>query len=252
MDIVGIIPSRWASARFPGKPLADINGKTMIHRVYERAAQCTALSLVVVATDDERIANEVKSFGGLVVMTNKAHPSGTDRCLEALLQLEQNFGAVINIQGDEPFVDPKHIDLLAGLIEQPDCQIATLISPIKDQDDLFNHNVVKAVKAHDGHVLYFSRQAIPHIRDVNRLDWPNNYTFYRHLGMYAYTAETLEYITKLEISPLEQAESLEQLRWLENGFRIRAAVVSDALPGVDTPADIDKLLKFFDKASQKP
>ncbi|MBK9291336.1 MAG: 3-deoxy-manno-octulosonate cytidylyltransferase [Bacteroidetes bacterium] len=245
MKIIGIIPARWASTRFPGKPLTNINGKTMIRRVFEQASRCPKLDMVLVATDDERIVHEVESFGGQVVMTGTHHTSGTDRCLEALDQCVRPFDAVINIQGDEPYVNPDHIALLAETISRPGVQIATLVSPVANNEELFNPNVVKVVVGQDGNALYFSRQPIPYLRGTEAADWLNIHTFYRHIGMYAYAADVLRKITHLPVSPLERAESLEQLRWLENGFRIAVALVEKAMPGVDTPEDVDKLRNIF-------
>lgn len=247
MRIAGIIPARWASTRFPGKPLTLIDGKSMIRRVYERALLCSALQSVIVATDDQRIADEVKSFGGNYVMTKPDHPSGTDRCLEALEKCGEEFDAVVNIQGDEPYVNPEHIRLLADLISRPGSQLATLVCPIDDSASLFNPNVVKAVLGKQGNALYFSRQPVPYLRGVEPDQWFCEHVFYRHLGMYAYTANALRAIAQLEVSPLEKAESLEQLRWLENGFTIAVAIADGASPGVDTPEDVDKLRNFFEK-----
>lgn len=220
----------------------------MIRRVYEQASRCIGLNAVIVATDDQRIADEVKSFGGLFVMTSSTHPSGTDRCLEALENCGRAFDAVVNIQGDEPYVDPEQIQQLANTISKPGSQIATLVCPIQDAADLFNPNVVKAVVGSNNRALYFSRQAVPYLRNIAQEQWLTQHTFYRHIGMYAYTTFTLRSIGQLEVSSLERAEMLEQLRWLENGFNIEVAIVDKASTGIDTPEDVDKLRNFFDKS----
>ncbi len=246
MKIAGIIPARWASTRFPGKSLVIINGKSMIRRVYEQAMLCSGLSAIMVATDDDRIAEEVKSFGGSFMMTSPNHPSGTDRCLEALDKCGSRYDAVVNIQGDEPYVNPDHIQLLADAVSKPGSQIATLVCPIEDKGDLFNPNVVKAVVGQNGFALYFSRQPLPYLRDHVADQWIGLHTFYRHIGMYAYAADALRSIAQLAVSPLEKAEMLEQLRWLENGYRIEVAVADKAPVGVDTPEDVNILQNFID------
>ena len=239
MTIAGIIPARYASTRFPGKPLVDIRGKSMIRRVYEQCRRSSLLDAVVVATDDLRIADHVKEFGQ-VVMTAPEHPSGTDRCHEALGQLHGQFDYVINIQGDEPFIDPRQIELLAGLLDGK-TQLATLAKAIHDPASIHNPNVVKVVFNARGEALYFSRSPIPHVRGKETSEWHHNYTFHKHIGMYAYRTDILKEITLLSPSPLEKAESLEQLRWLENGFRIRVAVTELESAGIDTPQDIEDL-----------
>ncbi len=247
MVILGIIPARYASSRFPGKPLADIGGKYMVQRVFEQAGK--ALEHVVVATDDQRISNAVLSFGGKVVMTSSEHPSGTDRCAEAVLKYEQQFGqqvdVVINIQGDEPFIAEKQINLLAGLFVNPDVQIATLVKPIDNQQTLFNPNKPKVVIDKRGRALMFSRQTIPHIRGFEPDEWLARHHFYQHIGMYGYRRDVLLHITKLPKSSLEIAESLEQLRWLENGYHIQTAETTDEGLSVDTPDDLEQILKLF-------
>ena len=244
MQILGIIPARYASTRFPAKALVDIGGKSMIQRVYEQASKATKLSQVIVATDDERISDHVLSFGGKVVMTSENHQSGTDRCYEALLKTEGNYDYVINIQGDEPFISPEPIDNLAnelnGLIE-----LATLVKVIDSEDLLFNVNVPKAVLNVRREILYFSRQTIPYIRNHEKDQWLENHTFYKHIGIYAYRTDVLAALTKLPISSLEKAEALEQLRWLENGYSIKAVITSDDSHGVDTPEDLDKVTRKF-------
>ncbi len=241
MNIIGIIPARYASSRFPGKPLVDIAGKTMIRRVYEQAAKATLLSTVVVATDDERIAAEVKSFGGNVVMTASTHRSGTDRCAEAVQQVAGNHDVVINIQGDEPFIHPEQIDLLCALFQDEKTQIGTLVKKAHRDDEVFNPNTIKVVIDHEGYGLYFSRSPIPFMRNFPEKEWLANHLFYKHIGIYGYRAAVLEKLTLLPEGNLEKAESLEQLRWLENGYRIRTAFTELEAVSVDTPEDLKKL-----------
>lgn len=238
MKVVGIIPARYGSTRFPGKPLAMIGGKTMIQRTCEQALK-SSLDAVVVATDDSRIYDEVQRFGGRAVMTRADHRSGTDRCREALELTGEAYDAVVNIQGDEPFIDPRQIDSVADLIRQPDVMLATLARPLTDPDRLMNPNTVKVVLDHEGYALYFSRHPIPFMRGVEPLQWLQKTTYYQHIGIYAYRSETLRRITALDPGMLEQAESLEQLRWLENGYRIRVAL-TDLNPtyAIDTPEDL--------------
>ena len=243
--ILGIIPARYASTRFPGKPLVDLMGKTMIRRVFEQASKSRALQKVVVATDDVRIQEEVLSFGGNVVMTASTHPSGTDRCLEALQQQDEHYDYVINIQGDEPFIDPAQIDLLAGLLQDGATELATLILPLTDPAVLFDDSKVKVVLNRHMEALYFSRMAIPWLKGVAQQDWPQHHAYYRHVGIYAYRADILRRITALPVSPLEKAESLEQLRWLENGFRIKCAVTDHDSFCIDHPGDVEKVLQQY-------
>ncbi|MBI1287129.1 MAG: 3-deoxy-manno-octulosonate cytidylyltransferase [Flavobacteriales bacterium] len=240
--VVGIIPSRYASTRFPAKPLVDIAGKSMIQRVYEQTSKAKLLSDVIVATDDERIFDHVKGFGGKVMMTSTEHQTGTDRCAEVLSQLE-SVDAVINIQGDEPFIEPEQIDQLAVLFENPETEIATLIKRIDDAEDLFSNTVIKVVKAANGKAIYFSRTAIPYLKGVEPKDWLLNAAFYKHIGIYAYRAEVLETLSSLRQTELEKAESLEQLRWLENGYSIQLAETEHESNSVDTPEDLERLLK---------
>lgn len=243
MKVVGIIPSRYNSTRFPGKPLAMIKGKTMIRRVCEQAWK-SKLDAVVVATDDMRIADEVLSFGGQYVLTDPNHQSGTDRCREAMDILDQQFDAVVNIQGDEPFIDPRQINLLVDMISQKDVQLASLAKRMEDEDDLFSTNTVKVVMDKEGKALYFSRTPIPFMRNLAREEWLSKGDYYQHVGIYAYKAETLRQIAALQPSKLEQAESLEQLRWLENGLSIRMAVTTIKNISIDTPADLFKAERF--------
>ncbi len=243
MKIAGIIPARWASTRFPGKPLAEIGGKTMIRRVYEQCLKCDALTRVIVATDDERIAGEVEGFGGTVLMTSPHHTSGTERCCETVELLEQrgeNFEAVINIQGDEPFIDPQQITQVALLLQKSNAGIATLIKKIDAPEMLSNPNVVKVVVANDGKALYFSRAAIPFMR-IGKDEKPENHLFYRHVGIYGYRTEVLKKLVSLPEGLLEQAEKLEQLRWLEHGFSVFTGITDFESIAVDTPEDLSKI-----------
>ena len=256
MRFIAIIPARYASSRFPGKPLADLGGKPMIQRVYEQAKK--VLDTVIVATDDERIAACVQSFGGEVVMTSPHHTCGTDRVWEAFLhynelhQLSLRDVVVVNIQGDEPFIQPDQIQALMACFPT---EIATLVHPFTEHDslsDLHNPNYVKVAIARDatatddtmmGKALYFSRSVIPYLRGVEACDWLKQGQHFRHIGMYAYRADVLEKITQLPPSPLEKLECLEQLRWLENGLAIRVALTQHASIGIDTPEDLQHALQ---------
>jgi 3-deoxy-manno-octulosonate cytidylyltransferase (CMP-KDO synthetase) len=239
MKVVGIIPARYNSTRFPGKPLAMIKGKTMIQRVCEQAWK-SKLDAVVVATDDIRIADEVLKFGGKYVMTDPRHQSGTDRCCEAVQMLEEQYDAVVNIQGDEPFIDPRHINLLVDMISRDDTQLASLVKRVEEAEDLFGSSKVKVVMDKTGKALYFSRNPIPFMQNVAHEKWLQKGRFYQHIGIYAYKTETLYQIAKMQPSALEQAESLEQLRWLENGLSIHMAVVAGESLSIDTPDDLAK------------
>ena len=247
--ILGVIPARYNSSRFPGKPLIDIQGKTMVQRVYEQAKKCEHLSKVVVATDDKRIFDHVKKFGGEAVMTKEDHPSGTDRCYEALKKVKGDFKYVINIQGDEPFIDPSQIDILAQLLLDGKAELATLMIPVDSYEVLFDMGEVKIVMNEKMEALYFSREVIPYLKGEDKKEWHKLFRYYRHVGMYAYRNDILEKITKLEPSPLEKAESLEQLRWLENGFKIKLAVTNFESHCIDRPEDVEKVLKLIN--SQK-
>lgn len=237
MKILGLIPARYASSRFPAKPLVDIGGKSMIRRVYEQARKSSSLSDVVVATDHAEIYDHVRLFGGNVCMTRESHVSGTDRCYEALTLQPETYDYVINIQGDEPFIQPGQIDLLASRLNGI-TEIATLMKSITNPEQLFNPNVVKVVVNKNGEALYFSRSTIPHIRNTPESEWMKKHTFFKHIGMYAYRADILAQLTKLPVSTLEGAESLEQLRWLENGFRVAVAETTIETLGIDTPEDL--------------
>jgi 3-deoxy-manno-octulosonate cytidylyltransferase (CMP-KDO synthetase) len=247
IKFAGIIPARYASSRFPGKPLAMIGDKTMIQRVYEQASR--ALSLVFVATDDKRIYEAVHEFGGKAIYTSKDHLSGTDRCAEAVTKIERETGEhieiVINIQGDEPFIKPEQIMLLMECFESEDIEIATLVRKCEPGEDIFNPNQPKVILDKDGFAIYFSRAAIPYIRDAEKELWTSMHAFYKHIGLYAYKTDILKKITLLKRSSLEVAELLEQNRWLENGFSIKTSVTLWESRGIDTPDDLDKAKLFF-------
>lgn len=281
MKILGVIPARYASTRFPGKPLVDINGKSMIQRVYEQATQCKSLAHVVVATDDERIFDHVIAFGGAVIMTAATHQSGTDRCAEVVEKLNFEiqtqdldsdeaivfdkitpkrvgiFTAVINIQGDEPFILPEQIEKVAEILiknsklriknsddtatHKVNFDIATLVKRIDNQADIENPNVVKAVFGAHGQAVYFSRSPIPFLRNVDKTEWSKSGKFFKHIGLYGYKTSVLLDLARLNPSNLEQFESLEQLRWLENGYAIGIAETDLETFGIDTPEDLVRL-----------
>jgi 3-deoxy-manno-octulosonate cytidylyltransferase (CMP-KDO synthetase) len=244
LQFLGIIPARYASTRFPGKPLVMINGKTMIERVVNQASK--ALEHVVVATDDDRIAAEVKRFGGKVIMTSAKHQSGTDRCAEAFEKYENltglKFDVAINIQGDEPLIQPLQFEKLKNCFDKEDTDIATLVKSMDDSSDIDNPNHVKVVLSKNKRALYFSRSPIPYLRHFSKQDWSENHTFYKHIGIYAYRSNVLKEITKLSPSKLEIAESLEQLRWLENDYNIFVEITEFDSISVDTPADLEKII----------
>lgn len=242
MKFYALIPARYASTRFPGKPLVDIEGKPMIQRVYEQAKQVKQLAHVVVATDDSRIESVVKNFGGEVVLTADSHNSGTDRCFEAAQKLGiGNDDIVLNIQGDEPFISPAQIDLLCSCFTHEHVQIATLIKKIENQFDLENSSTPKVIVNSKQEAIYFSRNCIPHIRGKESKEWLNSFNFYKHIGLYAYRMKTLAEITKLPQSNLELAESLEQLRWIENGYKINTAITTVESIAIDTPQDLERI-----------
>lgn len=243
-SVIGIIPARFSSTRFPGKPLVDIAGKSMVQRVYEQAMKAKSLSKVVIATDDDRIVEEVKKFGGEYIVTASTHQSGTDRCAEVIEQLP-GFDIVINIQGDEPFIEPAQIDLLASCFIEEKVQLATLIKPIESQESIYNPNSPKVVIDVNGRAMYFSRSPIPFIRNGEPGVWAEKHKFYKHIGIYGYRTESLKEITKLPPSSLEIAESLEQLRWIENGYYIQTKVTDLETVAIDTPEDLKKLNKLL-------
>lgn len=242
MKVLGIIPARYASTRFPGKPLVDIHGKTMIQRVYEQAMKAKSLSKVIVATDDERIFNHVQSFKGEVMMTSDVHQSGTDRCAEVINQLSSEaFDAVVNIQGDEPFINPIQIDSVIEVLKKEPFMISTLVKRIHTEGVIHNPNIVKAVFSSEGKAIYFSRSPIPYLRNIPTDEWLSKGEFYKHIGLYAYKSAVLKEIALLPPSRLEQLESLEQLRWLENGYSIGIAETDLETIGIDTPEDLLKV-----------
>ncbi len=246
-SVAGIIPARYASTRFPGKPLAMIGDKSVIQRVYEQASE--ALGYVFVATDDQRIADAVRDFGGETVMTSPDHKSGTDRCAEAMefLAVERglSFDIIVNIQGDEPFIRPGQINILTALFGNSDVMIATLIRECSHDEDLFNPNHPKVVTDLSGNAIYFSRAAIPYLRDHKQSEWTLHHRYFKHLGIYAFRSDVLRSLTLLQPGSLETAESLEQNRWIENGFRIRTALTDWQSIGIDTPEDLEKANIFL-------
>lgn len=247
--IVGIIPARFASSRFPGKPLADIGGKTMIERVYSQAKKSGCLSDVIVATDDKFILEKVKSFNGKACLTSPDHPSGTDRCAEVIDMLKINCDAIVNIQGDEPFIDPGQIDLLCSCFDDPRTDLATLIKKIDDPGILLNPNAPKVIVDHEQFAIYFSRHPVPFVRGVSEDKWLEKHAFYQHIGIYGYRERVLKEITRLPPSSLEKAESLEQLRWLEHGYKIKTAITPFDTIAIDTPQDLDRVVASFSGAS---
>lgn len=241
MNYTAIIPARYASTRFPGKPLAIINGKPMIQLVYEQVLKM--FNQVYVATDDKRIKDVVQEFGGQAVMTANTHKSGTDRCAEAIVLIEKNLGpvdVVVNIQGDEPFIDPQQLAAVQRCFLDDMVQIATLVKPVVDNSEIFNPNLPKVIFDKNHYAIYFSRSPIPYVRDQNESQWHQKHQFYRHIGLYAYRSEVLKKITKLPQSPLELAESLEQNRWIENGYKIKVDLTEIESKGIDTPDDLNK------------
>lgn len=243
MLTLGIIPARYASTRFPGKPLVDIGGKSMIQRVYEQAKKCRDLNEVVVATDDDRIFDHVIAFGGSVVMTSSDHQSGTDRCAEVALKYPDHQ-VIVNIQGDEPYIDPEQISKVISCFNSTDTQLATLVKKIVSEQELFNTNSPKVILNKNSEAIYFSRSPLPHIRGQEQSNWLNHFTYFKHIGIYGYRADILQQITKLAVSALEKAESLEQLRWIENGYRIKVAETELETFAIDTPDDLKRLLSL--------
>ena len=246
MKFIAIIPARYASTRFPGKPLAMLGGKTVIQRVYEQVRG--VLDEAVVATDDERIFAAVEAFGGKAVMTSSAHRSGTDRCREAFEKMGEGYDVVVNVQGDEPFIQPAQLEALKCCFLNPATQIATLVKPFTEADGLAaleNPNSPKVVLDNEGCALYFSRSVVPYLRGVERNEWLKHPPFYKHIGIYAFRAEVLKAVTDLPQSTLELSESLEQLRWLENGYKIGVGITQMETIGIDTPEDLAKAEAFL-------
>lgn len=250
MKFVAIIPARYASSRFPGKPLVDMDGKPMIQRVYEQVRQ--SVDSVYVATDDKRIFEAVEEFGGHAVMTSSLHRSGTDRCNEALSKIDKAFDVVINIQGDEPFVSSQQIDTLKNCFTDKFVEIATLVKPFKTTDEIDlieNPSTPKVVLSQNNEAIFFSRSIIPYVRDRDRSEWPSHHVFYKHIGIYGYRSDVLQQITQLPAGILEQAESLEQLRWIENGYKIKVGITECETIGIDTPEDLQRAIEYLHKNS---
>lgn len=248
MKFIAIIPARYASTRFPAKPLAMLGGKPVIRRVYEQVAG--VLDDAVVATDDRRIYDAVAAFGGKVVMTSTEHRSGTDRCWEAYLKQNLKYDVVVNVQGDEPFIRASQLETLKRCFDDPATDIATLVKPFTEADGLAaleNPNSPKVVLDARSRAIYFSRSVIPYLRGVERTEWLARHTFYKHIGLYAFRTEVLRAVTSLPPSPLEKAESLEQLRWLENGYKIGVGITDVETIGIDTPEDLEKAEAFLMK-----
>jgi 3-deoxy-manno-octulosonate cytidylyltransferase (CMP-KDO synthetase) len=244
MKTLIVIPSRFGSTRFEGKPLIDIAGKTLIQRTYLQANKNELNARVIVATDDERIYKHVNTFGECM-MTNVHHQSGTDRCFEVLEKLNESFDLLINLQGDEPFIQPNQISILAKGLMNVNTKITTLKKRIKNQDDLLNPNHVKVVTDKINNALYFSRQAIPYLRGIGSEDWVNHYSYFRHIGMYGFRTEIIPKLKSLQVSELEQLESLEQLRWLDNGFKINVLETDFQSPAIDSPEDLVTVENFL-------
>ncbi len=241
MKFIAIIPARYGSSRFPGKPLAMLGGKPIIQRVCEQVSQCFEHTFV--ATDDARIASAVEGFGGRAVMTRADHRSGTDRCWEAYNKCGVEADVVVNVQGDEPFIQTSQLQALQACFSSPSVQIATLVKPFAPTDSLdalLNPNSPKVVVDAEGNALYFSRSVVPYLRDVPQEKWLSSHTFFKHIGLYAYRTEVLQQITQMVPGTLEKAESLEQLRWLENGLNIRVGQTQVETIGIDTPADLQR------------
>lgn len=243
MKFIGIIPARYASTRFPGKPLALLGGKPVIQHVYEKVA--TMLEAAYVATDDERIYDVVKAFGGQVVMTRTDHKSGTDRIEEAIEKIGGEWDVVVNVQGDEPFVAKSQLDTICHCFDDPTTQIATLGKPFESMEAVQNPNSPKIVVDNMGFAMYFSRSVIPYVRGKEKFSWLTHYPFLKHLGIYAYRKDVLRQVTQLPQSSLEIAESLEQLRWLQNGFKIKVGTTDVETVGIDTPQDLERAEEFL-------
>lgn len=247
MKFIGIIPARYASTRFPGKPLAILNGKTVIQRVYEQVV--SVLGEAYVATDDERILKAVESFGGKAVMTSPNHKSGTDRIQEAATTIMTDADVIINVQGDEPFIQKSQLETVMHLFDDARTQIATLGKPFDSIEATENPNSPKIVTDVNGYALYFSRSVIPFVRGRERAEWLQAFPFLKHIGLYAYRRDVLAEITKLPQSPLELAESLEQLRWLQNGYRIKVGITDVETVGIDTPEDLQRAEQYLKQNS---
>lgn len=252
MKFIGIIPARYGSSRFPGKPLAKLGGRCVIEWVYSQAKK--VLDDVVVATDDERIYDEVKRFGGKVEMTSSNHKSGTDRCWEAYQKAGRKADVVINIQGDEPFIQPEQIEGLMKCFDDAGTDIATMVKPFEAEtkyEVLENPNCVKCVRGEKGEALYFSRSVVPYLRGIEKDEWSSRETYYKHLGIYAYKVSVLEQVVEMPQGRAEKIESLEQLRWLENGLKIKTAVTNTETVGIDTPEDLINAEKYLERTRSR-
>lgn len=244
MKVLGIIPARYGSSRFPGKPLIDLKGKSMIERVYLQVKKCNAFTAVVVATDDMLIYDHVKNFGGEVMMTSEKHQSGTERCGE-VIALWKDYDMVVNIQGDEPLIRPEQLADLIAVFEDDTVQIATLVKAMHDEADIRNPNRIKVVLDKERNGLYFSRSPIPHIANTPHEEWLNKTVFWKHIGIYAWRTPILKALLALEMSELERLESLEQLRWIFNGYKIRTVETKIETPNIDAPEDVAAVLKLL-------
>lgn len=246
MEFMAIIPARYASTRFPAKPLAVLEGKTIIQRVYERVAQ--VFPRLCVATDDERIREEVERFGGVAVMTSTEHRSGTDRCYEAYCKMGADADVVVNVQGDEPFIDSSQLQTIMDCFNDPSTEIATLVKPFTHEatiDQIENPNSPKVVVSNEGYAIYFSRSVIPYLRGVERSQWPKYHNYLKHIGLYAYRSDVLKRITAMPQGDLERCESLEQLRWLQAGLCIKVGLTDIETIGIDTPDDLKRAESFL-------
>jgi 3-deoxy-manno-octulosonate cytidylyltransferase (CMP-KDO synthetase) len=246
LKVLGIIPARYQSTRFPGKPLVDIAGKSMIQRVYEQARKSELLTDVIVATDDDRIWNHVREFGGKAIMTSVDHLNGTSRCGEVISK-ESGYDVVINIQGDEPLVKPEQIDAVLSLFKRDEVEIGTVVKRLHDSADIENENRIKVVLDHSGNALYFSRSAIPFVQGKQISHWPETIPYFKHIGIYAWRTETLKKLLLLKPTELEKAESLEQLRWLYYGYKIATVETEIETPNIDTPQDLAAVIRALNE-----
>ncbi|MBS1763481.1 MAG: 3-deoxy-manno-octulosonate cytidylyltransferase [Bacteroidetes bacterium] len=245
LTAIAIIPARYSSTRFPGKPLADIGGQSMLQRVFQQTQKTNSISRIIIATDDSRILNHANDIGAEAMMTSEKHPSGTDRIAEVISKLETSYDVVVNVQGDEPFINPSQIDELVKMFSDDKVDIGTMVKPLSSKQEYENPNVVKAVLADNGNVLYFSRSSIPYFRKGYDESTFSSVAGYKHLGMYAYRSNILKKVATLSPSSLEEAEQLEQLRWLQNGLSIRACITQLETIAIDTPDDLQRAIMFF-------
>lgn len=246
MKFIAIIPARYASTRFPAKPLAMLDGKLIIQRVYERVEK--VFPTLCVATDDERIKHAVEAFGGVAVMTSTSHRSGTDRCYEAYCKMKSDADVVVNVQGDEPFIAPSQLHTIMDCFNDETTEIATLVKPFTNEatiEQIENPNSPKVVMSNDGYALYFSRSIVPYLRGIPKEEWPKHHNYLKHIGLYAYKADVLKCITSMPQGNLEQCESLEQLRWLQAGLRIKVGTTDVETIGIDTPEDLNRAEAFL-------